>query len=98
MKNRTQLEARVIRSLVAAIDNAEVPTVPAEQTSSLQHQFEHGTAEVERLRLTWPQVHDALRNELQERERAASEFDRLNKQDHAETLREEARVIERYLV
>ena len=97
MKDRNPLDARVLRSLVAAIDNAEAPAVSQEQTAAVHHQFEHRSAEVERLWLTWPQVHEVLLQEMQERERAAAEFDRLDKPDHAAILREEAGVIKRYL-
>jgi uncharacterized protein YqeY len=97
MMNRLALDARVLRTLVAALDNAEAPAVPQEPAAPVQHQFASRSAEVERLRLTWPQVHDILRRELQERERAAAEFERLDRRDHAATLREEAGVINRYL-
>jgi uncharacterized protein YqeY len=97
MKDWNQLEARVIRSLVAAIDNAEAPEVLAEQAESLQHQFKNRSAEVDRLWLTRLQVREVLINERQERDRAAATFDRLDKSDRAAALREETRVIERYL-
>lgn len=97
MKDRNALDTRVIRSLVAALDNAEAPARAQEQSTAAQHHFASGSAEVERLRLTWPQVQDILRAEHQERERAAAEFARLNKQEHAATLREEAGVIARYI-
>lgn len=97
MKDRNSLDAKVIRSLVAAIDNAEAPAVSQERTAPEQHQFASRSAEVERLRLSWPQVREVLTVELEERERAAAGFDRLNKQDHAATLRAEASVIRRYL-
>lgn len=63
----------------------------------MQHQFASRSAEVDRLRLTWPQVREVLCCEVQERERAAAEFARLNKLDHAAALRDEAGVITRYL-
>lgn len=97
MKDRNQLQSRVIRSLVAALDNAEAPALPTEQAAPIQHPFASGTAEVERMRLGWPQVREVLLSELQERERAATEFVRLDKRDHAEALREEARLIKQYL-
>ncbi len=97
MKARNLLEARVIRSLVAALDHAEAPAVPQDQTASVHHEFAHRSAEVERLRLTWPQVREVLAAELQEREHAAAKFDRLDKHERAAALREEARVITRYL-
>jgi uncharacterized protein YqeY len=97
MKDRNALDAKVIRSLVAALDNAEAPAVTQERAAPAHHEFAQGSAEVERLRLTRSQVHDVLRRELQERERAAAEFERLSRHDHAAALREEASVIRRYL-
>lgn len=97
LKARDATDARVIRSLVAALDNAEAPALPPEPGLPGQHQFARRTAEVERLRLTRSDVHAVLLTEIQERERAAAEFDSRNRRDHAETLRNEARVIERYL-
>ena len=97
MKDRNQLDARVIRSLVAAIDNAEAPALPGDRGSAVSHAFATRSAEVERLWLSWPQVREILAAEFQERERAAAGFDGLGRQDHAESLRAEARVIQRYL-
>lgn len=97
MKDRNALAARVLRSLVAALDNAEAPTTPAGQAAMTQHAFASGSAEVERLRLDREQVRGILLAELQERERAASEFARLELPDRASVLREEADVIRPYL-
>lgn len=97
MKARNATEARVIRSLVAALDNAEAPSLPPGPPAALPHEFARRTAEVERLRLTGPQVRDVLLSEIHERERASAAFDLLGKGDHANTLNEEARVIRRYL-
>lgn len=97
MKSRNTTDAQVIRSLVAALDNAEAPALSPERPASEQHQFASRSAEVARLQLTWPQVHEVLLGELQERERAAAEFARLNQPERATTLRTEASVITRYL-
>ena len=97
MKDRNLLVARVIRGLIAALDNAEAPPIPPERAVPIQHQFATRSAEVARLRLTWQQVRELLLTELHDRERAAAEFDRLVRPDHAATLREEAGVVRRYL-
>ena len=97
MKDRNGLETRVIRSLVAAIDNAEAPALPLERTVPVQHQFANGSAEITRLQLDRAQVQAILVTELQERERAAAEFDRLELPDRAAILRAEASVIKQYL-
>lgn len=97
MKDRNVVAARVIRSLIAAIDNAEAPALSTEQTAQIRHEFASGSAEIARLELGEAQVHNILLAEAQEREHAASEFDRLERPDRAAALREESRMIRQYL-
>lgn len=92
MKDGRVVEVNVIRALVAAIDNAEAPPV-----SGVSARHGVGAAEVERLLLSASQVRNVLSKELDERERAAAEFERLGLSDRAETLRAEAIVARRYL-
>jgi uncharacterized protein YqeY len=97
MKDRRGNDARVIRALIAAIDNAEAPPLQADLKATDQHRFSDGSAEVERLSLSGAQVHSVLVREMQERELAATEMDRLDRPDRAETLRGEARLVGRYI-
>jgi uncharacterized protein len=97
MKNGSTLEAKVIRSLVGAIDNAEAPPARERQATLAQHSFRSGSAEVERLLLNSAQVRDVLLAEIHERERAAAELERLQIVDRAEALRAEVLVAERYV-
>lgn len=97
MKNRRSDEARVIRALVAAIDNAEAPPVDARQAPPLGHSFQSGAAEVDRLALSSAQVRSILEAEILERERAAAELERLDQVDRAERLRAEALIAKRYV-
>lgn len=98
VKGRRTVEAKVIRALVAAIDNAEAPPVTAAGTAAqTPHDFHGRTAEIERLRLSPPQVLQVLQAEVDERERAATELDRLEHRDRAEILRAEAHIARRYL-
>jgi uncharacterized protein YqeY len=97
MKDRCIMEARVIRALVAAIDNAEAPPVPERQTALALDSFRTRSAEVDRLVLSRDQVRDVLLTEIHERERAAAELERLEMMDRAETLRAEALVARRYI-
>jgi uncharacterized protein len=85
-KGRRADEISILRSLVAALDNAEAPaaTSPA-------------AAEVERLLLTDSQVRDVLRAEIGQRDQAANEFERLGHPDRAESLRVEVGIARRYL-
>ncbi len=97
MKDGRRTEAKVIRTLIAAIDNAEAPPTHVARTAAVQHRFLSGSAEVEWVALSRPHVRNVLLAEIQELERAAVELDRLEKMDRAEALRAEARVAKRYL-
>jgi uncharacterized protein len=97
MKDGHSLAVKVIRTLVAAIDNAEAPPLNAGRAASIQHQFHSGSAEVERLRMSRADVHRVLSEEMRERERVASELEQLEQVDRAEGLRAEALLIQRYL-
>lgn len=97
VKNRRPIEAKVIRALVAAIDNAEAPPAHARQTQLVRHDFCNGSAEVERLLLRGTHVHSVIVAEINERERAAAERERLGMTDRAETLRAEAVIARRYI-
>lgn len=94
MKDKRSGEAKLIRALVAAIDNAEAPPAIA---GTVAHDFRGGSAEVERLALGPSAVRDAILAEINERERAAAELERLGRTDRAEPLRAEARMAGRYL-
>lgn len=99
MKDRRTAEVKVIRALVAAIDNAEAPSIHAGQTALLPHDFRTGSAaEVERLLLSRADVQNVLLAEIHERERAAAELEGLEKADRAEALRAEALLAKHYLV
>lgn len=97
MKDGRAGEARLIRALVAAIDNAEAPPFEAGRKAADQHQFLTGSAEVERLHLNPSQVHAVLLVEIDERERAAAEMDRLGRPDRGDALRADALLARRYV-
>jgi len=97
MKDRRTSEARVIRALVAALDNAEAPPLHAGAPALVLHHFRSGSAEVERLLLSRSDVRQVLLAEIRERERAADELERLGKTDRAADLRAEALIAKRYL-
>jgi hypothetical protein len=96
LKEGRALEAKVIRSLVAAIDNAEAPP-SEEQTDPGNHSPRGRSGEVERLLLSGSEVREVLSAEIHERERAAEELERLGVKDRAEALRSEALLARRYL-
>jgi uncharacterized protein YqeY len=97
MKGRRTIEAKVIRALIAAIDNAEAPPAHEGQTALTHHHFRSGSAEIERLLLSGARVHDVIAADIQEREHAAAEMERLGMMDRAEALRAEAVIAKRYL-
>jgi uncharacterized protein len=97
MKSRHAFEAKVIRALVASIDNAEARPIHAGQTAPVHHHFHSGSAEVERLLLSRSDVRRVLSAEIHERERAAAELERLDMMDRAEALRAEALLAKRYI-
>ena len=97
MKEGRSDEARLIRALVAAIDNAEAPPLRAGQRATDQHRFYDGSAEVERLSLNSAQVRAVLVAEMQERERAAAEMNRVHRSDRANALHAETLLVRRYI-
>jgi uncharacterized protein YqeY len=97
MKDRRTIEAKVIRALIAAIDNAEAPPAHEGQTALVHHQFRSGSAEIERLLLSGTRVRGVIAEDIQERERAAAEMERLGMMDRAEVLRAEAVIAKRYI-
>jgi hypothetical protein len=54
MKDRRTIEAKVIRALIAAIDNAEAPPVHEGQTALARHHFHGGSAKIKRLLRSLP--------------------------------------------
>jgi hypothetical protein len=97
MKEGRTSEARLIRALVAALDNAEAPPFQAGQRNTDQHQFRDGSAEIERLSLSPAQVRAILTAQIEEYERAAAEMDRLERPDRADALRAKALLARRYI-
>lgn len=97
MKAGNADEAKLIRSLIAALDNAEAPPVRAGTGAMDQHRFRDGSAEIARLDLEAAQVRAILAAEAAERDQAAAEMDRLARPDRAAALRAEAHLARRYL-
>lgn len=73
MKDKRSAEVRTIRALIAAVDNAEAPPMPAGNNST----------EVERLLLSDADVRDVLLRELNEHETAAAEMEKLGARNAA---------------
>lgn len=97
MKEGRMAEAKLIRALVAALDNAEAPPIETDSKATDQHRFRDGSAEVERLHLSTARVREVLVKEIKEREDAAAEMHRLDRPDRADALRAEASLARRYI-
>ncbi len=97
MENRHKVEMKVIRTLLAAIDNAEAPRVQAGPTASVRHDFHSGSAEIERLLLNQSDVQRVLSAEIEECERIAAELQGAGMPEQAESLLAEALLAKRYL-
>jgi len=96
MRARAADETRLLRALLAAVDNAQaVPVAPGR--SALPNSFADGASEVPRIALTESALHAVLTAEIAERERAAEAIAAHGRPDEAERLRAEAAVVRRYL-
>ena len=105
MRDRDRDAVRVLRTVLAAIDNAgaqphpEAPysTVPASSTvAKAAHGL--GAAEVDRRELDTHQVRGTVEAERDERLSAAHDLAARGAHDAATTLRAEAELLQRYLV
>lgn len=97
MKGGQRDEAKLLRALVAALDNGEAPPAETGRTASDPHAFREGSAEVERLLLNADDVRKVLLAEIDERERAAIEMEQVKRADQAAALRAEIQIAQRYL-
>jgi hypothetical protein len=97
MKHTARNEAALLRSLVAALDNAEAAPMRIESNSVVRHAFGAGTAEVPRLLLDAERVRAVIVTEIAEREQAAADYERLGQAERAGALRAEAEIARRYL-
>ena len=93
MRERKPAEARVIRTLIAAIDNAEA--VPIEGLEERLRQRET-IGEVARRQLNAAALDAVLASETESRLAAAGDYERHGRPDDAARLRDEAGLIARY--
>jgi uncharacterized protein YqeY len=96
MRSRDRLTVMVLRSALAAIDNAEAVEAPAgagRGPAIEQSPVGAGAADVERRALTEAEVEQIVRAEAAAREAAARDYDAANRPERAESLRAEARIL-----
>ncbi|HSG35620.1 MAG TPA: hypothetical protein VLA37_13890 [Sphingomonadaceae bacterium] len=97
MIERRKEEAALLRTLLAAIDNAEAPAQTSEQASAASADFGSGGGEVDRLDLSEADLAAILWREITDREENAAEFARRGVSDREQSLLSEADLIRRYL-
>jgi uncharacterized protein YqeY len=101
MKAKDQVAVSALRSALAALANAEASSI-AEAKGPVAGPIAGarlgvGAAEATRRDLTEDDVIDVLRDEIQERTTAATDYERLGRPDQAERLRAEAAVLGPFL-
>lgn len=97
MKAGRSSEVKVVRLLIAAIDNAEAPPLSGDDQRAKQHDFQSGSAETSRLSLDSSRLQQVIGQEIDEREQSADDLDRAGRPDAARMLRAEISIIARYL-
>lgn len=98
MKEGRPGDVKLLRALISAIDQAEAPPSRDGQGFASQREFLDGSAEVERLDLEEADVRGAIMREIEERERAIEEFERLGMMENAAALRAEVTVARGYVI
>ena len=96
MKARDRVTVGVLRSALAAIDNAEAVAVAPVAPQSLAIErtpIGVGAAEVARRQLTPEEIAQIVREEVDSRTAAADDYERAGRGDRAAQLRDEARIL-----
>jgi uncharacterized protein YqeY len=96
MQARAADEVRVLRTLIAALDNAEAVPVEDPQDKYVRRAFGDPSGEVARQVLDRDAVEVVLKSEIEARLAAATGYDTHEQREQASRLRGEAALIERY--
>jgi hypothetical protein len=96
MLAKDPLRVRVLRALVAAIDDAQAVPPGEQHQRYVVHAFGDRSAEVPRLRLAEEDVQSLLAREAAARTSAAAEMERVAQNDRAQDLSKEAAIIASY--
>ena len=94
MQAKASDEVRLLRSLIAALDNAEAVAEPPKTFGS--RKFGDPSGEVARREIDAPALDALLTAEANARIAAAADYDRHGRDVEAARLRQEAKLIERY--
>lgn len=93
MKERDGVAVRVLRSVIAAIGNAEAVTLTPGELSGLGPAHGVGATDVPRRTLTEDEITDIIRDEVRERQIAAADYERLGHRERARALQNETVVL-----
>src|SRR5688572_16883199 len=96
MQARMTDEVRVLRALIAALDNAEAVQIEAIQHNPLGRALGDPSGEVARREIDAAEVEAILAGEVAARLAAADDYDRHARPDDAARLRGEAALVGRY--
>jgi uncharacterized protein len=100
MKERDAVAVGALRSVLAAIDNAEAVDAGQARPPEVSHArlaatvSGLGAGDIVRRSLTDAELEQVVRREVTERVSAAAEYERAGQREHAEQLRREAQVID----
>lgn len=97
LKDKRRDEAGVLRTLIAALDNAEAPEVAHHQASAPPLAFGSDGTEVTRLALDAGQIRAIVVREADERRQAADTYAQHGQTERAERLQADAAIIRTYL-
>ena len=103
MKQRDRTAVTALRTALSAIDNSEAvarPEPPSDVGSGAIAGAAHGVGRTEALRrnLTEREILDVVVDQIDERDHAANEYERMGQLDRAKLLRDEAAVLRSYVV
>lgn len=96
MQARATLDTRVIRALIAAIDNAQAIAIDLDGAASPMRAFGDSSGEVSRRALPADALRALLMREAEEREAAALELKGLGRPEDVDRLLAEATIVRRY--
>lgn len=96
MQARATDEVRLLRALIAALDNAEAVSGEVVPDKYVSRAFGDPSGEVPRLLLDNEAVARLLADEIEARLVAAADYDRHGQAEQARQLRDEAGLIDRY--
>jgi uncharacterized protein YqeY len=97
LKARDKTAMAALRSAIAAIDNAESVPVGERRAGAIELAGTLGAAEVPRKVLTEDDIRMIVQCEVSDRRAAAQQYQEAGRMDHAERLRNESDVLDRFL-